>query len=532
MKKTKLLSVVSPVALVSLLTLTGCNGFKPGEADTHNLDVNIETRGVTISLWTGFGQSITSTLENIIEGFEEKTGITVEHESKGGYDNLQNAIELAATTRSYANVAVGYPDHFAGYINSNIQLRLDGLIGNDHNRKAGKDEEGFDVDKDGIRLLDYDDFYDDYKPENETLEFNKDGKGYKLGLPFNKSSEAMVYNATFFDWAQTQATLKDKIFVPTTWAEVLSVGKEVKKLFAEKAVYGKILGTDSNVYADASTFPAGVSAAFDATKVASADEFKLISYDSTPNMFITLVRQFGGTYTEIDKTKTGVGYAAFNDAAYRQKTLDAMAMIRGLDAEGLVGIPASFGESLYCSTPFKNGRSLLNIGSTAGVSNAITGNFITKAAAIPQNEKISSSKFVISQGTNLALFNKGTDAEKVAAWKLMVYLSQQVNGEFAARTGYFPTCESATNSEVYQEYLDSFGAGEILQKECGILNAYTYGNASKGWTRFVDPGFQGSSAIRTEVGNIPGYILLSSDYANDQAILDAVYAKLPDYIRK
>ena len=114
----------------------------------------------------------------------------------------------------------------------------------------------------------------------------------------------------------------------------------------------------------------------------------------------------------------------------------------------------------------------------------------------------------------------------------MVYLSQQINGEFAARTGYFPTCEAATNSEVYQEYLDSFGGAEILQKECGILNAYTYGNTSKGWTRFVDPGFQGSSAIRTEVGNIPGYILLSKDYANDQAILDAVYGKLPDYIRK
>ena len=528
MKQIKNLRVFAPLALVALLALSGC-GTKLGEADTDNLDVTIDTRGVTISMWTGFGSSITSTLENIIEGFTEKTGIIVEHESKGGYDNLQNAIELATTTQTYANVAVGYPDHFAGYINSNIQLRLDGLIKNDHKRAAKKDADGFDVDNDGIRILNYDDFYNDYKPENESLEFKSNGEGYKLGLPFNKSSEAMVYNATFFDWAKNQADLKDNIFVPTTWAEVKSVGKAVKAFFASKNIYGKVLGSDGNVY---DTLPENVTQVYDATKVTKADDFKLISYDSTANMFITLVRQFGGTYTEIDKTKTGVGYAAFNDASYKQKTLDAMAMIRDLDSEGIIGIPASFGESLYCSTPFKNGRSLLNIGSTAGVSNAITGSFITKAAAIPQNEKLPSTKFVISQGTNLALFNKGTDAEKVAAWKLMVYLSQQVNGEFAARTGYFPTCESATNSEVYQEYLDSFGGAELLQKECGILNAYTYGNVSKGWTRFVDPGFQGSSAIRTEVGNIPGYILLSSDYANDQAILDAVYAKLPDYIRK
>ena len=530
MKRTKFLTAFAPLALVTLLAVPACKFEPNGDADTYNLDVNIDTRGVTISMWTGFGSSITSTLENIIEGFEQKTGITVEHESKGGYDNLQTAIELATTTKSYANIAVGYPDHFAGYINSNIQLRLDGLIEHDSRRKAGKDDDGFNVDKDGIRLLDYDDFYDDYKPENETLEFNKEnGKGYKLGLPFNKSSEAMVYNATFFDWAGTQASLKDSIFVPTTWAEVKSVGIAVKNLFNTKNVWGKILGSDGNVYAE--ELPAGVTEVYNATKVASASEFKLISYDSTANMFITLVRQFGGTYTEIDKTKTGVGYAAFNDASYRQKTLDAMAMIRDLDSEGLIGIPASFGESLYCSTPFKNGKSLLNIGSTAGVSNALTGAFTTQAAAIPQNEKIPGAKFVISQGTNLALFNKGSEAEKVAAWKLMVYLSQQVNGEFAARTGYFPTCEAATNSEVYQEYLDSFGGAEILQKECGILNAYTYGNASKGWTRFVDPGFQGSSAIRTEVGNIPGYILLSNDYANDQAILNAVYAKLPDYTR-
>ena len=530
MKKTKFLGVITPLALVTMLGLTACPN-KLGPADTDNLDVNIDTRGVTISMWTGFGSGITSTLENIIEGFTAKTGIIVEHESKGGYDNLQTAIELATTTQSYANVAVGYPDHFAGYINSNIQLRLDGLIKNDHKRKSGKDDEGFDVDKDGIRLLDYSDFYDDYKPENETLEFKKNGEGYKLGLPFNKSSEAMVYNATFFDWAGTQDSLKTKIFVPKTWAEVKSVGKAVKALFAEKEVYGKILASNGNVYADETAIPSGASKVFDATQVASAADFKLISYDSTANMFITLVRQFGGTYTEIDKTKTGVGYAAFNDPEYRQKTLDAMAMVRDLDSEGLIGIPASFGESLYCSTPFKNRKSLLNIGSTAGVSNAITADFTTKAAAIPQNSNLPETKFVISQGTNLALFNKGTDAEKVAAWKLMVYLSQQVNGEFAARTGYFPTCEAATNSEVYQEYLDSFGGAEILQKECGILNAYTYGDSAKGWTRFVDPGFQGSSAIRTEVGNIPGYILLSNDYANDQAILDAVYDKLPDYTR-
>ena len=112
MKNIKRLGLFGSLAMVSLLALSGC-GTPLGEADTDNLDVTIDTRGVTISMWTGFGSSITSTLENIIQGFTEKTGIIVEHESKGGYDNLQTAIELATTTQSYANVAVGYPDHFA-----------------------------------------------------------------------------------------------------------------------------------------------------------------------------------------------------------------------------------------------------------------------------------------------------------------------------------------------------------------------------------------------------------------------------------
>ncbi len=533
MKKTKALSIFAPVALLSIVSLAGC-GQKLGSPDTDKLDVNIDTHGAEIMMWTGFGQSVNSHLEPILEEFSAKTGITVHYEAKGGYDNLQNAITLAATSGEYAHVAVGYPDHFAGYINSNIQMRLDGLLKNDGNRTiAGKDEEGFDVDADGIRLMNYDDFYKDYTPENETLEFDNSGKGYVLGLPFNKSSEVMVYNAQFFDWVKTQESLKDKIFVPKTWAEVKSVGLAVKAYFAEKGVYGKALYSNGNVYEADPGLP-GVTVVFNGKDVPSADKFHFFSYDSTANLFITLVRQFGGTYTEIDKTKTGVGYVAFNDKAYKEKTLEAMAMLRDLSENGIVGIPASFdGKPLYCSDGFKKYQSLLNVGSTAGVSNSI-GSFAVKAAPVPQNEKLPEHKYVISQGTNLALFNRGSDKEKVAAWKLMVYLSQQVNGRFAAETGYFPTCKAATNSTDYQEYLEkAFGAGEKLQQDAAIINTVQYGNASLGWVRFVDPGFQGSSAIRAAATNIPTQILFpTAELPDDQSILDAAYVILADYVRK
>ena len=530
----KLLSIIAPIALLSTLAMGGCaKGLGP--ADTDNVDVTVDTRGATISFWTGFGSSISDTLKEIVAEFSAKTGITVEYETKGGYPNLQTAINLSVTKKEFPNVAVGYPDHFAGYVNSNIQLRLDGLIKNDEKRKSDKkDENGHDADADGIRLLDYSNFYKDYTKENESLEFKADGTGYVLGLPFNKSSEGMAVNKTFFDWFATQEAYKDKIFVPTTWGEVKSVGLAVKDFFATKGIYGKILASNGTVYADEASIPEDQTKVYDATKVTSEDDFRLLSYDSTENLFITLVRQFGGTFTELDPTRTGKGFAAFNDADKKDKTLAAMDMYKDLADKKLVGIPATFGESLYCSTPFCNGRSLLNVGSTAGIYNAIpAGNaFKVKAAAIPQNENNpDGAKFVISQGTNLALFNKGTDKEKVAAWKLMVYLSQQANGRFAAETGYFPTCEDATNSKEYQDYLESSAdAKGMITIECGRINKEVYGNKEDGWVRFVDPAFLGSSAVRQEAGYIPGYII-SGEVGNNQQILDEVYKKLPDFTR-
>ena len=521
-----------PVTLLTIAGLTGCRSKKLGPADTDGLDVNVETRGTTISMWTGFGQNVNDVLEPLLEEFTEKTGITVQYESKGGYDNLQNAINLAATSQEYANVAVGYPDHFAGYINSNIQLRLDGLIKNDAKRKvAGKDEEGYDVDKDGIRLMNYDSFYKDFTPENESLEFKADGSGYVLGLPFNKSSEVMVYNKQFFDWVKTQNDIKDTIYIPKTWAEVKSVGEAVNAYFDAKGVWGKGLYSNGQVYAsDPGT--TGVSVVFDAKAVTSKDKFRLLSYDSTANLFITLIRQYGGTYTELDKSVNGKGYVAFNDAAYKDKTLEAMGMLRqlGTGSNATFGIPATFGEKSYCSGPFKKYQSLLNIGSTGGLSNSV-GTFAVDCAPIPQKDA-NGNKYVISQGTNLALFNKGTEAEKVASWKLMVFLSQQVNGAFAAGTGYFPTCKAAMESKDYQDYLNnSFGAGEKLAQNAAIINTLQYGDASKGWTRFVDPGFQGSSAIRAEATNIPVKVLMDATLT-DQAILDEAYVTLTDYVRK
>ena len=184
MKKISKLSslFLLPLTIGAFSSLVACQQmFVPGDANTDNLDVNIDTRGVTITMWTGFGAKINSTMDELLEEFTKKTGIKVEYEAKGGYPNLLKAINLASTSGAFPNIANGYPDHFASYIKSNILLRLDGLIANDHLRgeaEGAYNQNGIRYAKDGIQLMNYQDFYKDYTVENETLEYKEDGTGY------------------------------------------------------------------------------------------------------------------------------------------------------------------------------------------------------------------------------------------------------------------------------------------------------------------------------------------------------------------
>ena len=538
MKKISKLSslLLLPLAVGALTSLTACQGtFIPGDANTDGLDVNIDTRGVTITMWTGFGAKINTTMDELLEEFTKKTGIKVEYEAKGGYPNLLKAINLASTSGTFPNIANGYPDHFASYIKSNILLRLDGLLANDHLRgeaEGAYTQNGIRYAQDGIQLMNYAGFYKDYTVENETLEYKEDGTGYVLGVPFNKSTEVMVYNNTFFDWASKQDDLKTKIYVPQTWAQVKSVGTEIinfmKEGFKTANKDGKVLGADGVWYATtAALSSAEQDLIFDLTAV-TEDDFRPFTYDSTANLFITLVRQYGAQYTEVDKTATGRGYVTFYDDDNKAAVLQAGEMLKDLFDSKIMGIPSVW-NSLYCSDAFKAYKSVINVGSTAGLSNIVKQGIECKCAPVPVKDV--EHQFVISQGTSLGLFNKGTDAERVAAWKLMVFLSQQANGLFAAQTGYYPACTQSYESDDYQSYLeaDLHSDAEALQLDSARVNNDIYNAEGTTWTKFVDPGFRGSADIREEVDKIAGYLMTGNPYETADKALNAAFKACSDY---
>ena len=538
MKNKKKLSalLLLPLAVGVMGSLTACETmYIPGDANTDSLDVNIDTRGVHITMWTGFGSKINTIMDELLEEFEQKTGIIVEYEAKGGYPNLLKAINLASTSGSFPHIANGYPDHFASYIKSNILLRLDGLIANDSQRGTAEGaytQNGVRYGADGIMLMDYKGFYKDYTIENETLEYKEDGSGYVLGVPFNKSTEVMVYNSTFFDWAAENDALKDKIFVPTTWAEVKSVSTEIINLLkpgfktAEKD--GQILASDGEWYETTAAISAAKKDIIMNLSAVKEDDFRPFTYDSTANLFISLVRQYGAQYTEVDKTATGRGYVTFYDEANKAATTEAMNMLKDLFDNKIMGIPSVWNE-LYCSSAFKAYKSVMNVGSTGGLSNITSAGIATKCAPVPVKD--ADHRYVISQGTSLGLFNRGTDAERVAAWKLMVFLSQQENGKFTSQTGYYPTCPFSFESDDYQAYLESdlHSATEELELASATVNNEIYNGKDSGWTKFVDPGFRGSADIREAVDLIPSYLMTGTPYATVDATLDAVYKSCSDY---
>ena len=78
-----------------------------------------------MKFWTGFGASVTGALNPLFARFEqENPDIKVLYESKGGYPNLQQAINGSISTNTYPHIANGYPDHLVGYINANILVNL------------------------------------------------------------------------------------------------------------------------------------------------------------------------------------------------------------------------------------------------------------------------------------------------------------------------------------------------------------------------------------------------------------------------
>lgn len=525
-------TILGITSLLVVAGLTGC--VRPPLPSISDGDSTSTTPGqkTKIDFWTGFGGAVNGVLEPLIARFEEKNpDVDVIYESKGGYPNLKQAISQSVSNNAFPHIANGYPDHFADYANSNIMLNLDtkDFIQNE-NPELG---------------VNIDDYYTDYMNENRALI-----DGATMGLPFNKSTEIMIANQTFFDVA---SQFNPIIKVPTTWQELATVGTALREVVQTKGWIGKLVKHDGTAIAkpEKSTPELIEEVAFDLSLLKSIDEFIPFSWDSTSNFFITILRQWNAEYTRRgDNFQKGT--IEFHRGASLEKTKAALAFFQQLYRDKIVGVPQTFGQELYSSVPFKNGRLVLTISSSAGVKENLPDGttdypFDLSVNPIPYNADLPENKYVISQGTNLALFRRGkaiedkTKRERNAAWRLLRYLTYEVNFEFGKGTSYFPVTDGTKipvdennarykDYKLYSEFLEETEGTRTEQaiRETAKLQANVYQDEAQNWLKFVDAAFIGSSRVRDEVQYVMGKIF--ADGKTPERAIQEVVSKLGDFV--
>lgn len=371
----KLMTSLSLVAGVT--TLAACSsGNKEQTPETSEIVTTIESP-VTIEFWHAMAGTNQEAVDALVEQFNSTIGaeknITVKPVYQGQYTDLKTKTTAALKSGSAPAITQAYPDWVAEYLQSGNVVELDQYIFNDE-----------------VGIKDFDDIIESYRAENSQYE---GGKFYSL--PFNKSTEVLYYNKTFFD--------ENNLTVPTTWDEVEEVSAKIKELTGKTA----------------------------------------FGIDAPANYFITMVQQFGGQYTN----SNGDILFAENDA---KAAIEALELLQRNSEAGYWRLP---GEDKYLSGPFMSELLYMYTGSSAGYSHISTADFEVGIAPIPQISDETGA--VIQQGTNVVVFNQNKSQEEVyAAYEFAKYLSSyEGNLAFSTTTSYLPIRESVIASDEYQTYV-------------------------------------------------------------------------------
>ncbi|ERJ13591.1 extracellular solute-binding protein [Haloplasma contractile] len=402
---------------------------------------------IEITFWHAFGQEKEGFVREYADEFEALyPNVTITLQSQGGYTELLDKVTSSIVADNIPTMLIGYPDHVVNYLSADAVEPLD--------QYASHPEHGIELN----------DFVQSYIDENTS--FNSEGTLY--GLPFNKSTEVLIYNKDFFD--------NNSLTVPTSWVEVAAISEEVRNDYTADDVYG-------------------------------------FAYDSAANMFITLTRQWGGEYTGIDANANGE--YLFDNA----QTRSMLTYFKGLEQQNYVTLPQAW-EQDYASDPFKNEKVFMTVGSTAGITYNIPaeGTFEIGVAPIPQYDE--NNKHVIQQGTNISILKSDSisDQEKLAAWLFAKYLtSPDVTTDWAIKTGYLPVRESAYTSDEYAQFLDY---SDATGNEKYISMAANAAYEQKDFM-FVDQPFSGSSKARAQVDSLTTQVIVG-DVSIDQAIANAL----------
>ncbi len=338
---------------------------------------------IEIDLWHSNGATIENALLGYASDFQSLyPNITVNIVQNGNnYDELRQNVVNAIRGGEIPNIVQNYPDHVMEYIDNNAVIPMTPFIYHDtHGYNLDVEEESFlDI------ILSY---------RRENSQYTTDGEYYSI--PFNKSTEVMIYNKTMMDALIDEGTITE---VPDTWQGLFEIADDLRRVAIDEGIIDGIAAnlnesTNETLHKDAE----------DIQNI--KNRFVPIAYDSPANAFITLTRQWGGEYTSINAQREGV---ILFDNPQTREMLSYFYDNRddGEDA-GAFTVPGRWGTE-YLLTHSKLVKATITFGSTGGARyntpTVVNGDYVFEfgVAPMPYNADMPENRTANQQNLNMSV---------------------------------------------------------------------------------------------------------------------------------
>ena len=484
------------VVFAALFISFGCSGGGNGGGSNNTngeipnySETELKNLSTEVTFWHAMGQAKTAIIEEMIVSFNKiYPNIKVTVANQGGYDDLRDKIQKSIRSELQPTLAQVYPDHVTLYMSGDAVRELDSYVNHPTY---------------GLSSAQLNDYVESYFAEGKVY----DTKGTLYCLPFNKSTEVLYFNATWFekhgllekyDLGTIETVEDSKVFVRKegshlTWEDIEEIGQYY---------------INTNEYK--------------ALQDSEKSDYYAFSYDSEDNLFITLTQQWGGQYTKL--TGENQGEFVFDNA----KSKEAINWYLNGYKKGYF-VTASSWNADYTSDKFTSGNVVMTIGSSAGCSYNDPGDkFVLGVLPYPQKEAAygkGEGEYVIQQGTNVALFKSKDADQELGGWLFLKFITtwhpelsydEQPTAIWCERSGYFPILNSLMEHADYKAFLD--GDGEATRTIEATVAVVGYEQASK---YFVSPTFPGTSKCRDEVENLVEAVLYAGT-SIDQAYAEAL----------
>src|SRR5574344_618326 len=436
------------LSVVALVGATGCGGTdtpdKPDEPTTTLKDLK-----ATVTWWNNYKDPVADGVaedearkksdyteyyfakDAITEFNKIYPNITVETTYKGGYSDIQKAVNTGINSGDIPTLASGYADATYGYSKAGVSFDVSEYM-DDAELGFGKtiDSDGKVIDDASTTKSDFNQYY----LSAEKAQY--DGKFYSM--PYSKSGETMSINKTIFDKVGAGET------GTTSGNYTAQVAKDTKKAYATPTSWTELMATARQMKID---YPDTFKDNVDSDGLFTAIP---VCYDSAENMYISFSKMLGIPYTASGSTVKD--QVLFNNADARKMVVE----LKKWNNEGLLATQNQLyysnkakGYHQYSSTMVTNGKCFVAFSSTAGATYFSDGaSFLAKLNETPVIDKSiyetngtgsTAKSTVISQGPSLAFFKKSNADDQKAAWLFYKHLTNTDNAaNLAIAKSYFP----------------------------------------------------------------------------------------------